>query len=201
MGAESLPGSTRPLGFFDPLGLSAGKDAATLAYWRESELKHGRLAMLAALGIIVGEGVEFSTPLFGDKIVGPAIYQFQEADQLTGFSFAFGIISLIAAIETVGIKKGWETAEQKAARDPKGKTRSQILPDYINGDLGFDPLGFKPADPAAFATIQTKELNNGRLAMLSVAGMLAQELVNGKGILENIGLESALPAAFDTGVL
>ena len=38
-------------------------------------MKHGRLAMLAALGILVGEEVEFSTPLFGDQIVGPAIYQ------------------------------------------------------------------------------------------------------------------------------
>ena len=31
--------------------------------------------MLAALGVIVGEEVELGTPLYGDKIVGPAIYQ------------------------------------------------------------------------------------------------------------------------------
>ena len=44
--------------------------------WRESEVKHGRLAMLAALGIVVGEEAELdNTPLYGDKIVGPAIYQ------------------------------------------------------------------------------------------------------------------------------
>ena len=43
--------------------------------FREAEIKHGRVAMLAALGIIVGEEVEFGTPLYGDKIVGPAIYQ------------------------------------------------------------------------------------------------------------------------------
>lgn len=28
--------------------------------------------------------------------------------------------------------------------------------------------------------------------------MILQELVNGKGILENLGLEQALPPAFDT---
>ena len=28
--------------------------------------------------------------------------------------------------------------------------------------------------------------------------MLVQELINGKGVLENLGLESALPKAFDT---
>ena len=49
--------------------------------------------------------------------------------------------------------------------------------------------------------MQTKELQNGRLAMLGAAGMLVQELVNGKGIMENLGLEKALPAAFDKGVL
>lgn len=64
------------------------------------------------------------------------------------------------------------------------------LPDYISnffvGDIGFDPLGLKPKDPAAFATMQTKEINNGRLAMLAVAGIVGQELVNGKGVLENL---------------
>jgi len=33
--------------------------------------------------------------------------------------------------------------------------------DFINGDLGFDPLGLKPKTPEAFKSIQTKEINNG----------------------------------------
>ena len=37
--------------------------------------------------------------------------------------------------------------------------------------------------------------------MLGAAGMLLQEIANGKGILENLGLEQALPKAFDTGTL
>jgi Chlorophyll A-B binding protein len=35
--------------------------------------------------------------------------------------------------------------------------------------------------------MQTKELQNGRLAMIAAAGFLAQEAVNGKGILETLG--------------
>lgn len=143
--------------------------------------------MLAVIGIIVGEAVEFNTPLYGDKIVGPAVYQFQEADQLTGFGFAFFIVGFISIIEGWGVERLWKD----------GKVRT----DVVNGDLGWDPLGLKPDEPEAFATLQTKEINNGRLAMIGVAGMIVQELVNGKGIFENLGLEGALPKAFDTGVL
>jgi hypothetical protein len=38
-----LLGDIAPTGFFDPLGLSKGKDAITLKMYREAELKHGRV--------------------------------------------------------------------------------------------------------------------------------------------------------------
>ena len=50
----------------------------------------------------------------------------------------------------------------------------------------FDPLGLCPKNQQEFDDLQTKELNNGRLAMISVAGFVAQELVNKKGIIENL---------------
>jgi hypothetical protein len=34
--------------------------------------------------------------------------------------------------------------------------------------------------------MQTKELQNGRLAMLAAAGFMAQELADGKGIFEHL---------------
>jgi light-harvesting complex I chlorophyll a/b binding protein 1 len=52
--------------------------------------------------------------------------------------------------------------------------------------LDFDPLGLKPTDPDAFIDKQNKELNNGRLAMLGISGMIAQELVNGQKIVETL---------------
>merc|ERR1719504_438894 len=54
-----------------------------------------------------------------------------------------------------------------------------IRADHESGDLGFDPLGLKPTDPAELKEMQTKELNNGRLAMIAAAGMIAQELATG----------------------
>lgn len=41
--------------YFDPAGLATKQDNETIKKWREAELKHGRVSMLAALGIIVSE--------------------------------------------------------------------------------------------------------------------------------------------------
>ena len=42
------------------------------------------------------------------------------------------------------------------------------------------PLGLKPENPTELYEMQTKEINNGRLAMIAIAGMVAQELATGK---------------------
>merc|ERR1712174_33684 len=56
---------------------------------------------------------------------------------------------------------------------------------YLPGDLGFDPLGLKPKSDVEFRKMQDKELNNGRLAMIAVAGMCAQEVATNAPILGN----------------
>ena len=67
MSAEDMVGSLAPMGFFDPLGISSGKTDVELKKIRESELKHGRVAMIAALGILTAET---TNPLFGGQITG-----------------------------------------------------------------------------------------------------------------------------------
>jgi hypothetical protein len=56
---------------------------------------------------------------------------------------------------------------------------------YTPGDIGLAPPGLKPTDPEELRLMQTKELQNGRLAMLAAAGFMAQELCDGKGIIEH----------------
>merc|ERR1712182_61174 len=75
--AKSLPGVTAPLGFFDPLGFCSADDITEgkIRFYREVELKHGRVGMLAALGFVVGENFH---PLFGGNIDVPSYLAFQE---------------------------------------------------------------------------------------------------------------------------
>ncbi len=49
------------------------------------------------------------------------------------------------------------------------------------GDFGWDPLKIRPKSEEALDVMQVKELKNGRLAMISVAGMAMQTYVSGNG--------------------
>lgn len=64
----------------------------------------------------------------------------------------------IALIEYNQISKGF--AEPDSVTGVGGMKAA-----YNPGDLGFDPLGLKPTEEDALDTMQTKELNNGRLAV------------------------------------
>ena len=173
---DTIPGALDPVGLFDPLGLGAKADEKTLKRYREAELTHGRVAMLAVVGFLVGEAVEGSSFLFDAQITGPAISHLAQVPPL----FWVLLTTAIGAAEQKRAEIGWVEPENVPVAQP-GLLRDS----YIPGDLGFDPLGLKPSDPEALRVLQTKELQNGRLAMLGAAGFLAQELVDGKGILEH----------------
>jgi hypothetical protein len=167
------------MGFFDPLGFAAKADENTLKRYREAELTHGRVAMLAVVGFLAGEAVEGSSFLFDASIKGPAISHLAQVPA----PFYFLLTTAIAKIELDRAQFGWVPPRDVPVDQP-GLLRA----DYSPGDIGFDPLGLKPTDPEELKEIATKELQNGRLAMLAAAGFMAQELANGKGILENLGL-------------
>ena len=62
------------------------------------------------------------------------------------------------------ISAGWNSLSAPATE--------QIKEDYNPGEIGFDPLGLLPTDEDAKFEIQTKEINNGRLAMISIGAPL-----------------------------
>ena len=51
--AYGLPGSLAPVLEFDPFGYAANADLDTMKRYREAEVQHGRVAMLAVLGFLV----------------------------------------------------------------------------------------------------------------------------------------------------
>merc|ERR1712118_340649 len=155
--ASSLPGANQR-GFFDPLGFCSGDvTEGKIRFYREVELKHCRVAMLAALGFPVAEQFH---QLFGGDIDVPSFTAFQ-ASPLETF---WPVVVIAIAIP--------EIYSVFTFRDPATE-------DHVAGDFGFDPLGLKPTDPAELVEMQNKEVNNGRLAMLAIAGMVVQEAVTG----------------------
>jgi hypothetical protein len=175
--AADLPGAIAPMGFFDPLGFAEKADANTLKRYREAELTHGRVAMLAAVGFLVGEKVEGSSFLFDASIKGPAITHLTQVPVIF-----WGVLAIaIGASEIKRAEIGWVDPAEVPVDQP-----GLLRDNYTPGDIGFDPLGLKPSDPEEYEIMATKELQNGRLAMLAAAGFMAQELVDGKGIIEHL---------------
>merc|ERR1719361_1507318 len=160
-----VAGITGPMGFFDPVGFATDASPGKLLFYREVELKHGRVAMLATLGLLVGEQFH---PLFGGNIDVPSYIAFQQTPLQT---FWPAVVAAIAIPEIFSVF---------TFQNPAGSQRWAMRKDYKPGDLGFDPLGLKPKDPEELLNMQTKELNNGRLAMIAAAGMIAQELATGQ---------------------
>jgi hypothetical protein len=174
--AQTMAGVSAPLGFFDPLAFCAdggppwvNMNEGKLCFYREAELKHGRLGMLASVGFLVGEQWH---PLFGGDVDVPSYLAFQQTPLQ---QFWPAVVAAIAITEVFSVKAF------KPPKDENGKKQYwEVRSDRVPGDLGFDPLGTKPKDPEKLKKMQTKELNNGRLAMLAAAGMVAQELVTGE---------------------
>jgi len=166
---ESLLAGITRLGYFDPLGFSTDISGGKLLFYREVELKHGRVAMLASLGMVVGEVYH---PLFGGDIDAPAIFAFQQTPLQT---FWPAVVAAIAIPEIFSVF----SFENPAKQNPLTAEYWKMKDDHEPGDLGFDPLGLKPKDPKELLAMQNKELNNGRLAMIAAAGMVAQELATG----------------------
>jgi hypothetical protein len=173
--AKDMAGVTAPMGFFDPLGFSTDVSEGKLLFYREVEVKHGRVAMLASLGFLVAEQFH---PLFGGGIDVPSYIAFQETPLQTFWPAVLAAIAIPEIQQIQAFNPPFSSAEEGFAVKDGWSIRSNRVP----GDFGFDPLGLKPTNDKEFKEMQTKELNNGRLAMIAAAGMVAQELVTGHKI-------------------
>jgi len=155
---DMIGADTETAGVWDPLGL--GQNPDKLYRNRQVELKHGRIAMLATVGVIVQTFYQLPDDVFAHPRPTEAfISLLNERPEAL-----LQIVALQSIIElTVGKQD----------------------PNEAPGDVGFG-AAFKPRDEEKFADLQLKELKNGRLAMLAISGMLTQEALTGQGPIEQI---------------
>ena len=163
--AKDMYGICSPTGYFDPADMLQGKDEKTIRRYREAELTHGRVSMLAVVGVIAGEKVEGI-----EGITGPAVHHFE---QLPGGLQPL-LLAALGFLEFGRAKKGWIS--------PADGGYWELKKEYEMGELGFDPLGLYPSSESMQADIKNKELNNGRLAMMAIFGIVVQELKTGEAI-------------------
>jgi len=161
---ENELGVQAPVGFWDPAGLSKDGDSEAFTRRRVTEIKHGRVSMLACLGYIVPEyfkwpgycsptlGVEFQTTPNGLAAIS----------KIPGAGWAQ--IFLFCGLIEKGI----------FVYDP-----SRAPGDYANGGVLGVPNGSTLSDPETKKRKLNAEIANGRLAMMAIIGMFFQDGLTG----------------------
>jgi hypothetical protein len=159
-----------PLGLWDPLGLA--EDTAAFPRRRAVEIKHGRISMIAFVGMLVQElGITF--PGYIDLGKTTAF-----ADIPTGFAGLtkippFGVLQIFIF---AGLA---ETAAAPAGQYTGGP---QNLPGGYDGAAGTIPGGYpfttQVTDPETRKQKLNIEIQNGRAAMLGVFGCMVHSMLD-----------------------
>ena len=193
---------------FDPLGFADSVEK--LRIYREAELKHGRLAMLAALGWPASEALDkplasamgmksllVSTPVgVANGVAEQGEALLRAPSLLNGGLEAVSPLFWAAVLAFSAGTELYATKIQKRAGfratlaalgaedvtgidiDGDGQVGAPTMlkdDNYLPGDLGFDPLGLYRGSDEDKRTMQLKELNNGRLAMIAITGYAFNE--------------------------
>ena len=155
---------------FDPLNFAQGE--GELFNYREAEIKHSRLAMLAAAGWPLSELL--------DKQIADALHmnplldaQDRVPSVLNGGLGQVSPLYWVACFALTAVIDVYGTI--KAAEKNSG---------YTPGDLGFDPLGLYPKQEEGQKRMQLAEIKHGRLAMIAVTGFAAQEYISKMGVVD-----------------
>eukprot|EP00971_Amphidinium_carterae_P149585 2965787-Amphidinium_carterae.1 len=185
---EGELGVTPPMGYFDPLGLSSDGDKKTFIRRRKSELKNGRVAMWACMGWIVPEWYRFPGELspssglkFSEIPNGMAALKALPTE-------AWAQMGAFVALLELGPL--WQD-ESRAPGDFKTCAKYGFPMFFVGGREGSD------SDPVKNQYSLNSEINNGRLAMMAITGMVFQN-----GITGTTGPEMWAVGAFEeeTGV-
>ncbi|KAJ8602681.1 hypothetical protein CTAYLR_003752 [Chrysophaeum taylorii] len=166
-------------GVFDDYGEAldssrvAASKVAVVKDYRDAELRHGRLAMLAALAWPLQE---LASPTLAHDIGAMLLLTADgRSPSVLNGGLGAGPIPLVllgtaAAIAVIDLRA-------LKIKEDSGK-------DWLPGDFGLDPLKIlKGASPLAIKDMQAKEIDNGRLAMLAITAYVIQEVITGEPIV------------------
>ncbi|KVI12239.1 photosystem I chlorophyll a/b-binding protein 6, chloroplastic [Cynara cardunculus var. scolymus] len=178
----SLPGDFG----FDPLGL--GSDPELLKWFAQAELMHSRWAMLAVAGILIPEWLES---------LG-FIENFSWFDAGSREYFTDPTTLFVVQLALMGWVEGrrWADIINPGCVDiePDLPNKKKPKPDVgYPGGLWFDPFMWGRGSPEPVMVLRTKEIKNGRLAMLAFAGFVFQAIYTGQGPVENLVAHLADP--------
>ncbi|XP_050947227.1 chlorophyll a-b binding protein 7, chloroplastic isoform X8 [Cucumis melo] len=163
-------------------------DPESLRWNQQAELVHCRWAMLGAAGIFIPE---FLTKI--GILNTPSWYSAGELEYFTDTTTLF-IVELIFI--------GWAEGRRWAdILKPGCVNTDPIFPNNkltgtdvgYPGGLWFDPLGWGSGSPEKIKELRTKEIKNGRLAMLAVMGAWFQHIYTGTGPIDNLFAHLADP--------
>jgi hypothetical protein len=158
---------------FDPLNLSISdgffdkadsSQQAVYYNYRESEVKHGRFAMVGFLAIFC-EAADRDAVLNQIGVVSAQ----DNLDGTLGLDEVQGPV-LLLGLATQALA---EYSKQRKEEDDDF-TSVEYQPDRCPGDLGFDPLSFGGGDLKGVHNI---EVNTGRLAMIGLTSFLFREFL------------------------
>jgi len=156
---ENELGVQSPFGFWDPAGFTSDGDVEAFKRRRVTEIKHGRVSMLATLGYMVPEGYRF------EGYLSPS-----EGIQFSDVPHGLAAISKVPAAgwaQILAFAGYIELVYFKA--DP-----ARAPGDYANaGVLGF-PDGSTISDPEEKKRRLNAEIANGRLAMTAILALFFQ---------------------------
>merc|ERR1712113_1267971 len=156
MGENEL-GVQAPVGFWDPVGFTSEGNVEDFTRRRETEIKHGRVSMLATMGYI--------TPEITGKIPG----SFSPSKGLAFADIPNGLGAL-SKVPTLG----WaQIVAYCAFCEISGMNNRSDSP----GDFGWKLL--TSADPEEKKKKLAAEIANGRLAMMAIIGMFFQDGLTG----------------------
>jgi len=157
---------------WDPLGLAKMGSDETIAWFRHSEVKHGRVAMAAFVGWwAVGAGLRLPGELsYGQAFASIPSKGLEAWDAVPGWGKAqmLWFAGLIEFHDELFYSR-------RGTHYMRGGTPGKNMVPGL-----FDPLGFsKNKSDEAKARGRSAEIKNGRLAMIGVAGLWCAASIDG----------------------